>query len=111
MSENKGGMARRKVDLDRPHKLSKEATDRFDAIQDKDIDYSEIPDTTEFWRKIELVMPEPKAQITLRVDRDVLEFFKRQGKRYQTRMHAVLKAFMQAHKRAGARGHETSGQG
>jgi uncharacterized protein (DUF4415 family) len=46
-------------------------------------------------------MPEPKAQITLRVDRDVLEFFKKQGERYQTRMHAVLRAYMQAHKRAG----------
>jgi uncharacterized protein (DUF4415 family) len=111
MSENKGGIVRRNVDLGRPHKLSKEAAARFDATQDKDIDYSDIPDTTEFWRKIEPIMPEPKAQITLRVDKDVLEFFKRQGKRYQTRMHAVLKAYVQAHKRAGARGHHTPGRG
>lgn len=111
MSGSKGGMVRRKVDLSRPHKLSKEATPRFDAIRDKGIDYSDIPDTTEFWRRIEPIMPEPKAQITLRVDKDVLDFFKRQGKRYQTRMHAVLKAYVQAHKMAGARSYPTSGRG
>jgi uncharacterized protein (DUF4415 family) len=111
MSGSKGGMVRRKFALSRPHKLSKEATARFDAIRDKDIDYSDIPDTTEFWRMIEPIMPEPKAQITLRVDKDVLDFFKRQGKRYQTRMHAVLKAYVQAHKRVGAPIHRTTGRG
>jgi uncharacterized protein (DUF4415 family) len=102
-------MVRRKVDLGRPHKLSKEAAARSGS--DKGIDYSDIPDTTEFWRRIEPIMPEPKAQITLRVDKDVLDFFKRQGKRYQTRMHAVLKAYVQAHKMAGARSYPTSGRG
>lgn len=111
MSENKSGIVRRKVDLGRPHKLSKEAVVRFDAMQDKDIDYSDIPDTTEFWRKIEPMMPEPKAQITLRVDKDVLDFFKRQGRRYQTRMHAVLKAYVEAHKRAGTGRYRTSDRG
>ena len=111
MSGNKGGMVRRRVDLGRPHKLSKEADVRFDAIQDTDIDYSDIPDTTEFWRKIEPIMPEPKSQITLRVDKDVLDFFKKQGRRYQTRMHAVLKAYVQAHKMAGARRYRTSERG
>lgn len=101
MRENKSGIVRRRVDLSRPHKLSKEAAVRFDAIRNEDINYSDIPDTTEFWRRLTPIMPEPKSQITLRVDRDVLEFFKKQGKRYQTYMHAVLRAYMQAHKRAG----------
>jgi uncharacterized protein (DUF4415 family) len=38
----------------------------------------------------------PKTSISLRVDRDVLEWFKGQGTGYQSRMNAVLKAFKEA---------------
>ena len=38
----------------------------------------------------------PKALISLRVDQDVLDWFKSQGEGYQTRMNAVLKAFCEA---------------
>ena len=38
----------------------------------------------------------PKTSISLRVDRDVLDWFKTQGPGYQTRMNAVLRAFMDA---------------
>lgn len=38
----------------------------------------------------------PKASISLRVDRDVLEWFKAQGEGYQTRINAVLRAFRDA---------------
>ena len=38
----------------------------------------------------------PKASISLRVDRDVLEWFKSQGEGYQTRINAVLRAFRDA---------------
>ncbi len=38
----------------------------------------------------------PKASISLRVDADVLEWFKRKGPGYQTRMNAVLRAFKDA---------------
>ncbi len=40
----------------------------------------------------------PKAQVTLRIDRDVLEWYKKQGRGYQTRINALLRAYMQAHK-------------
>jgi uncharacterized protein (DUF4415 family) len=36
----------------------------------------------------------PKQQVTLRLDADVLDYFKRQGKGYQTRINAVLRAFI-----------------
>ena len=45
-------------------------------------------------------MPEPKKAVSLRIDPDILDFFKSQGKGYQTRMNAVLRAYMEA-KRAG----------
>jgi len=49
-------------------------------------------------RRVDLgeLLPQPKAQITIRVDREVLDWFKAQGPGYQTRMNAVLKAFKQA---------------
>ena len=39
-----------------------------------------------------------KKQITLRIDAEVLEFFKHTGKRYQSRMNAVLRSYAEAHK-------------
>lgn len=53
----------------------------------------------DFWDEAQLVMPVPKRAISLRVDEDVLEWFRRMGPRYQTRMNAVLRSYM---KRVGA---------
>lgn len=39
-----------------------------------------------------------KAQLTLRVDNDVLDWFKKQGEGYQTKINALLRAYMDAHK-------------
>ena len=47
-----------------------------------------------FWRTAVLVKPDPKAVISVRIDRDVLEFFKAEGRGYQTRMNAVLRAYV-----------------
>ena len=48
------------------------------------------------WARAELVIPETKRMISLRLDADVLDFFKAQGKGYQTRINAVLRAWMEA---------------
>ncbi|WP_242518476.1 BrnA antitoxin family protein [Halochromatium roseum] len=45
-----------------------------------------------------LPVPSRKTQIALRVDDDVLAWFKAQGAGYQTRMNAVLRAFRDAHR-------------
>jgi uncharacterized protein (DUF4415 family) len=42
---------------------------------------------------------EHKKQVTLRIDPDVLDWFKRQGRGYQTRINAALRAFVEAHER------------
>jgi uncharacterized protein (DUF4415 family) len=44
-----------------------------------------------------LVSEENKQQITLRLDAEVLAFFKAAGKKYQSRIHAALREFMLAH--------------
>ena len=57
---------------------------------------SELADLPpDFWDEAELVIPVAKRAISLRVDEDVLEWFRSLGPRYQTRMNAVLRAYMQ----------------
>ena len=77
---------------------------RIDALKDEDIDYAEIPDLStlgeEFWNKAVVKRAEPKAQVTIRLDREVLDWFKAQGKGYQSRINAVLRAYKEAQGRA-----------
>ena len=46
-----------------------------------------------------LVMPKAKEAVTIRVDANVLQWFRKAGPGYQTRINAVLKAFVEAHGR------------
>lgn len=53
-----------------------------------------------FWANARPVLPQPgKSSIHLRVDTDVLDWFRAQGKGHLTRMNAVLRSYMEAHKR------------
>ena len=73
--------------------------DQIAATQDKNIDFSEIPELDEtFWREAELVEPDRSEQITMRVKRSVLEYFKAPGKGYQTRINRVLESYVRAHR-------------
>lgn len=49
------------------------------------------------WTQAKLVTPRPKKSVTLRMDEELLDWFKRQGKGYQTKMQAVLRSYMEAH--------------
>ncbi len=71
---------------------------RLDAMADKDIDYSDIPEFDDaFLQSVEAKVSTGKKQIALRVDTDVLEWMKSQGKGYQSRINAVLRAYYDAH--------------
>jgi uncharacterized protein (DUF4415 family) len=50
----------------------------------------------EFWKSAKVVMPTPKEIVTMRLDADLLRWF-RQQRGYQTRINAILRAYMQAH--------------
>jgi len=50
----------------------------------------------DFFESASIVHPAPKQPISLRVDEDVLKWFKAQGPRYQSRINAVLRAYMAA---------------
>lgn len=73
------------------------------AIPDAAIDYSDIPRQSAAvqWTRPGLLVPtENKQQVTLRVDADVLLFFKSTGKRYQSRINAALREYVNAHQKA-----------
>jgi uncharacterized protein (DUF4415 family) len=54
----------------------------------------------EFWRSARVVMPPPgKTSVHLRLDSDVLDWFRAQGPGHLSRMNAVLRSFMEACKR------------
>lgn len=63
-------------------------------------DAPEIELDEDFWRNARVVMPDEKGKtpVSIRVDTDVLEWFKQQGKGYLTRMNAVLRAYVEAQK-------------
>ena len=70
---------------------------RVDKMTDADIDYSDIPPLDEqFFKKTVITLPQKKDSITLRIDHDVLEYFKHQGKGYQTLINAILKVYVYA---------------
>jgi uncharacterized protein (DUF4415 family) len=79
---------------------------RLDALGDEDIAQAVAidPDAAPLdvdWTSARLVLPPGKELVTLRLDRDVLDWFRKAGKGYQTRINAVLRAYKDAHSRAG----------
>lgn len=72
---------------------------RLETLPDDQIDYSDIPELDEtFWAKAQLRLPETKDRVTLRLDHDVLQWLKNQGKGYQTRINAILRQYMEVYK-------------
>lgn len=64
----------------------------------KKIDYSEIPKTdSDFWKDAEIHLPRRKQTVTIRLDPEVIEWFREDGRGYQTKINAVLKSYIEAH--------------
>lgn len=63
---------------------------RVTKMKDEEIDYSDIPPLRDnFFKDAQIRWPEKKKQVTLRIDLDVIEFFKKQGKGHQSMINAV----------------------
>lgn len=74
---------------------------RLRAMPDEDIDESELPELDEaFFQQARIQEPPAKRQLTIRLDEDVLDWLKAQGKGYQTRINAILRAYYEAHQEA-----------
>lgn len=70
----------------------------------KDASRSDAPEAEslgeEFWKSARVVVPPGKTSVHLRLDKDVVEWFRARGKGHLTRMNAVLRAYVDAHKRS-----------
>ncbi len=81
--------------------MTEEQLQALRDLRDEDIDLSEMPERLTGWRRVslpvmDLVPEENKQQVTLRLDADLLAFFRGTGKRYQSRINAVLREYMLA---------------
>jgi uncharacterized protein (DUF4415 family) len=86
-----------------PHSLAD--WDRVDRMRDEDIDFSDLPEIPpeRFAQALVRKGLKPvsrKSQITLRIDADVLEWFRAKGSGYQSQMNAILRAYKEAHEKA-----------
>jgi uncharacterized protein (DUF4415 family) len=73
--------------------------EEFDALTDEDIDFSDAPEwTDENLARAVLIEPKPRKElVSIRLDPDVIEYFRRPGAGYQTRINAVLRLWIKAH--------------
>jgi uncharacterized protein (DUF4415 family) len=83
-------------------KKSRTDWDRLKTMSEKDIDLSDSPELTpeKFARAVVRRGLKPvknKIQLTIRLDEDVLEWFRNQGPGYQTKINSLLRAYMEAH--------------
>lgn len=65
-------------------------------IDDEDIDYSDIPELDDDWFK-NARWVHPKQSITIRLDGDVVNWFRSHGPKYQTKINSVLKSYVSEH--------------
>jgi uncharacterized protein (DUF4415 family) len=69
---------------------------RIDRMTDAEIDYSDIPPLGKaFFTNARAPWPPAKKQLSIRLDADVLDWLKAQGRGYQTRINHILRAAME----------------
>lgn len=80
---------------------------RVEAMTEEDIERAAASDpdahmtTPEFWANAKMVWFGPKKEpVTIRIDKDILQWFRKRGRGYQSRINAVLRAFVEAQKPA-----------
>jgi len=79
---------------------SKTNWERVDRLRDSEIDLSEVPELGPDFFSHAIRWPGRKKQITLRLDPDVLTFFRKHGRGYQTTINSVLRKYMEARERS-----------
>jgi uncharacterized protein (DUF4415 family) len=83
-------------------KSAESATDlsKVDALSDEQLNHLIAEDERDIrpdWTRAKLILPQAKQSIHLRLEEDVINFFKSSGKGHISRMQAVLKAYVHAH--------------
>ena len=68
---------------------------RLAKLTDDDIDYSDIPKSDEeFWNDADVIFPGKKIHLSIRLDDDIVHWFKRFGRGYQTKINSVLRTYI-----------------
>lgn len=79
--------------------ISPQRLNEIAAIPDEEIDTSDIPELDDhFWENAKMVIPKTKQAISIRLDSDTLEWFKSQGKGYQSLINTVLCSYVEHQK-------------
>jgi uncharacterized protein (DUF4415 family) len=81
-------------------KPSKTKFEELEKAKDQNIDYSDIPRTDKgYWEDAQILYNTSKKPVSIRLDEDVIDWFKSFGKGYQTKINEVLKVYMQSIKK------------
>ena len=68
---------------------------RIKKMKDSSIDYSDISETDKmFWADAEIIFPSKKIHLSIRLDNDIIEWFKQYGTGYQTKINRVLRSYI-----------------
>lgn len=72
---------------------------RFAKTPDEKIDYSDIPELDDsFWKHVTIEFPKKKKAVSIRLDEDIIKWYKTHYSEYQTAINAVLKSYMNSKK-------------
>ena len=81
-------------------KASKTNIKKLKNLREDKIDYSDIPKTDSgFWEDAQVIYSPVKKPVSIRLDEDVIDWFKSFGRGYQTKINEVLKLYMQSVKK------------
>ena len=70
-------------------------------MKDEDIDYSDIPELDESFLTRPLVeLPKKKELVSIRLDYDVVQWFRGKGRGYQTKINSLLRTYVDAQRKA-----------
>ncbi|MBB6142314.1 uncharacterized protein (DUF4415 family) [Silvibacterium bohemicum] len=103
MKSKPTGTVKYTLDPANPPRMTPKQEARLLNMTDAEIDYSDIPpqhNKKDWTRPGALIPAENKQQITLRLDADVVSFFRKIGRRYQSRINAALREYVEAQKKA-----------
>jgi uncharacterized protein (DUF4415 family) len=75
--------------------ISRKRLEEIQNIPDEEIDTSDISELdARFWEAAKMVVPTSKKAVSLRLDSDILDWFKSQGKGYQSTINNVLRTYV-----------------
>lgn len=78
--------------------ISNKRLQEIENIRDEDIDYSGIPELdNNFWKNATLVESHTKKAISIRLDQDIIDYFKSDGRGYQSKINNILRTYVEAH--------------